>query len=235
MIDITNFPNSDADWTEEHWKQFIDFLVENGLATYEQICSAALGQLNPPQVGTGTTIIVKDNYPARKAWQAVRAWFYERTGKCEDCGTRLDLQTDHIIPREEIGKEADKLENFTLRCRRCNVIRRPSHKQGGVLHLTTAAALMWVLLTRQPKTYKEFNKLCRDYGMTMADIRFQEAWALAIWLNREGKYNIEHDTEETKMEQVHPIRELKEIKVVQKHPEPEEGDELNIVEEPGNK
>ncbi len=191
MLDITKFPSSDASWTEEHWKNFISFLVESELVTYEQICSAVLGQLNPPQVGTGTTILVKHNYPHRKAWQNVKAWFYQRTGKCEDCGTRLDLQTEHIIPKKETGRDADKLENFTLLCRRCNVIRRPSHKQGGVLHLTTAAALMWVLLTRQPKTYKEFHELCRKYGMTMADIRFQEAWALAVWLNREGKYEIE--------------------------------------------
>ncbi|WP_288708500.1 HNH endonuclease [uncultured Alistipes sp.] len=191
MIDITRFPTSDVDWQEEHWKAFIDFLAESGLVTYKQMCSAILGQLNPPQVGTGTTKIVKHHYPPGQAWQNVRAWFYDRTGVCEDCGTRLDLQTDHIIPREELGFEADRLDNFTLRCRRCNVIRRPSHTHGGLLNLTTAAALMWILLTRRPRTYAEFHNLCRGYGMTMANIRFQEAWALAIWLNRQGKYDLE--------------------------------------------
>lgn len=191
MIDITTLPESDADWNEAHWRAFIDHLVENGLVTYKQIGAAVLGQLNPPQVGTRTCMLVKHNYPPRKAWQNVRSWFYERRGICEHCGTRLDLQTDHIIPREEIGDAANRLDNFTLRCRRCNVVRRPSHAQGGVLNLTTASALMWILLTRRPRTYAEFHSLCRAYGMTMADIRFQEAWALAVWLNREGKYEIE--------------------------------------------
>jgi hypothetical protein len=193
MVDVTKFPNEDSKWTQDHWKSFLDFLVQSKLMTYEEICGAALSQLNPPQVGTGTTNIVKHNYPKREAWKNVREWFYNENGTCADCGTRLDLQTDHIIPREQLGKAADKLENFTLRCRRCNVIRRPSHKQGGLLHQTTSSALMWILLTRRPKNYAEFKQLCRDYGMTMADIRFQEAWALAIWLNKKGAYEIDED------------------------------------------
>jgi hypothetical protein len=30
--------------------------------------------------------------------------------------------------------------------------------------------------------------------MTMADIRFQEAWAMAKWLEREGKYFIDNQS-----------------------------------------
>ena len=69
-----------------------------------------------------------------------------------------------------------------LRCRRCNVVRRPSHTQGGLTFLTAEAALMWILLIKRPRTYQEFEGMCRDYGMTMANIRFQEAWAMAHWL-----------------------------------------------------
>jgi hypothetical protein len=50
---------------------------------------------------------------------------------------------------------------------------------------------MWLLFVKRPKTYQAFEKLCRDYGMTMANIRFQEAWAMAHWLEREDKYEID--------------------------------------------
>ncbi len=85
-----------------------------------------------------------------KPWQAVRAWHFEQSGKCADCGTRLELQADHVVPKEEAGEEADRLENMTLRCRRCNVVRRPSHKLGGKTLLTTESALMWLLFTKRP-------------------------------------------------------------------------------------
>jgi hypothetical protein len=125
----------------------------------------------------------------------VRQWHFEQTGKCIDCGTRLELQADHIKPREMLGDDADQLENMTLRCRRCNVIRRPSHKQGGLTFLTAEAGLMWILFTKRPRTYQEFEKHCREYGMTMANIRFQESWAMARWLEREGLYEIDQNSQ----------------------------------------
>ena len=171
---------------EKDCKEFIEFLVNEGICSYKQIIETVLSQLNPPQVGTNTTRIVKKNYPKRQAWRNVKDWFYSQKGACEDCGTRLELQTDHIIPKE-LGGE-DKIENFALRCRRCNVIKRPSHIHGGELSLTTSAALMWILLKQKPESYDEYEKLCRNAGMTMANIRFQEAWALAEWLKKDNKY-----------------------------------------------
>ena len=85
---------------------------------------------------------------------------------------------------------ADRLENMTFRCRRCNVIRRPSHKQGGKTFLTAESGLMWLLFVKRPATYEAFSKLCREYGLTMANIRFEEAWAMARWLARAGRYTI---------------------------------------------
>ena len=96
-----------------------------------------------------------------------------------------------VRDQEAFAKCADRLENMILRCRRCNVIRRPSHKLGGKTFLTTEAALMWILLVKRPSTYREFHDLCRSYGMTMANIRFQEAWAMAIWLARDKIYSID--------------------------------------------
>lgn len=155
-----------------------------------------LGHLNPSQVGT--SIASKEtfqaHFPPRKIMRAVIQWHFKQSGKCARCGTRLELQADHIVSREKKGDDADRLQNMTLRCRRCNVIRRPSHKQGGKTFLTAEAALMWILFVTRPRTYQEFERLCRDYGMTMASIRFQEAWAMAHWLQREGRYSISKDS-----------------------------------------
>ena len=74
------------------------------------------------------------------------------------------------------------------------MIKRPSHKKGGQTYLTAEAALMWLLFVRNPATYDQYKRLCREYGLTMADIRFQEAWAMAEWLKREGKYPLSDDT-----------------------------------------
>ncbi len=187
--DAKSFP--DKDWSEVEWEKFVNQLVEEGLVSRKEIASIVLGQLNPPQVGTqlASNPEVKKNYPKRHTWQPVKKWLYAQSGKCVVCGTRIELQSDHIIPREEHGDSV--LSNYQLLCRRHNVIRRPSHKKGGLTFLTAESALMWLLLFYRPKTYEEYEKICREYGLTMANIRFQEAWAMAIWLNREGKYEID--------------------------------------------
>lgn len=186
------FPSSDRDWTEEQWKSLILYLIENDLVTCKELASLVLGNLNPSQVGTSVASnkSFQSHYPKGKCWAAVRQWHFDQTGKCADCGTRLDLQADHIIPKETLGDAANTLDNLTLRCRRCNVIKRPSHKRGGQTFLTAEAALMWILFTVQPSTYQEYEQLCRSYGLTMASVRFEEAWAMAKWLKKEGKYII---------------------------------------------
>ena len=185
-------PENSDDWTEADWQSFLEYLVANRIVNYEEACTLVLGHLNPSQVGTSIASkkTFQSHFPPRKCWQAVRQWNFDQSGTCADCGTRLELQADHVITREEKGDEADTLDNMTLRCRRCNVIRRPSHKKGGQTHLTAESALMWILLFKKPSSYEEFAGLCREYGMTMANIRFEEAWAMAIWLSREGLYEI---------------------------------------------
>lgn len=188
-----NFPVSDSDWQDSHWQSLINWLIESKLITWKELASLVLGHLNPSQVGTSiaSNKSFQKHFQPRKIMKEVIQWHFNQSGKCADCGTRLELQADHIKTREEFGDEADRLENMTLRCRRCNVIRRPSHKHGGKTFLTAEAALMWILLVKRPKRYEDFESLCREYGMTMANIRFQEAWAMAHWLSREGKYEIE--------------------------------------------
>ena len=193
---INSCPKSDREWTENDWKTMVEFLIKNGLVQYREIASLLLGHLNPSQVGTSVASnkSFQKHYPKGKCWQAVRQWHFEQSGKCADCGTRLELQADHITPKEELGDEANTLDNLTLRCRRCNVIKRPSHKHGGETFLTAEAALMWILFTKQPNTYQEFEKECRAYGLTMASVRFEEAWAMAKWLERDGLYEIAPDS-----------------------------------------
>lgn len=189
---MRDYPKRSSEWIEQDWEFFLQDLVFHGLVTYEEVGSLVLGHLNPSQVGTSVASkkTFQSHYPPRKCWEAVREWHFNETGKCADCGTRLELQADHINPRQQLGDQADTLTNLTLRCRRCNVIRRPSHINGGKTHLTAEAALMWILFVHKPDTYQEYSQLCRDYGLTMANIRFEEAWAMAIWLSREGLYDI---------------------------------------------
>lgn len=191
-----SYPVESTHWKEEHWFSFLNYLVDKNLVNYKEITSLVLGHLNPSQVGTSIASkkTFQSHFEPRKCWQAVRQWHFDQDGKCADCGTRLELQADHVVTREDEGDAADRLDNITLRCRRCNVIRRPSHKNGGKTDLTAEAALMWILLSKKPETYEEFAKLCRDYGMTMANIRFEEAWAMAIWLSREEIYEISSES-----------------------------------------
>lgn len=190
--DFFHAPGIDIEWSDDHWKQMLDWLIDTGFVTAAEIGALVLGHLNPSQVGTSIASkkTFQSNYPPRQTMRAVLAWHIEQSGRCIDCGTRLELQADHVIPKEELGDAADRLDNIVLRCRRCNVIRRPSHKNGGKTHLTTEAALMWLLLVKRPTTYQEYERLCRSYGLTMANIRFKEAWAMAHWLNQEGLYEI---------------------------------------------
>jgi hypothetical protein len=195
-MNSSEYPSNSQDWSDENWQKLLTDLIDSELISYKEVTALVLGHLNPPQVGTSiaTNKNFQRQFPPRKCWEAVRQWHFEQTGKCADCGTRFELQADHIIPKQLLGQEADKVENLTFRCRRCNVIRRPSHKNGGLTDLTAEAALMWLLFTKKPATYQKFAQLCRAYGMTMADIRFQEAWAMAKWLEREGKYFVDHQS-----------------------------------------
>ena len=255
------YPDSDEDWSEDDWRQLLDTFVTNGLLQWREIASLTLGHLNPSQVGTSIASkkSFQSHYPRRKCWAAVREWHFHQRGTCADCGTRLELQADHLIPKEAIVETAksittaswiddpddsnrllqkvrkaltdvleesnsldesaeklregiasaiseairqderdpsrlkevaDRLDNMLLRCRRCNVIRRPSHKHGGKTFLTAESALMWLLLVKRPSTYEAYQDMCRSYGLTMANIRFEEAWAMARWLNRISQYHI---------------------------------------------
>ena len=188
----------DAEWTEEDWYGLMCWLINAKLVSWKEVTSLVLGHLNPSQVGTSIASkkSFQSQYPPRQTMQAVYRWHNAQSGKCADadCGTRLELQADHVNPRQTLGDEADRLSNMTLRCRRCNVIRRPSHQQGGLTFLTTESALMWILFTKRPRTYQEYEKLCRAYGLTMANVRFHEAWAMAHWLAREGLYEIDESS-----------------------------------------
>lgn len=192
----------DEGWTAEQWRDLLEKLVASGVTAWKDIASLVLGHLNPSQVGTSLASSegFKRRYGKGTTMKIVMEWVYRQTGKCADCGSRLELQADHIQGREAYKDplEADYIENMTLRCRRCNVVRRPSHEFGRLTYLTAEAALMWILLVIRPRTFRDYVRLCRIYGMTMSDIRMSEAWAMAHWLARDKPpaYGIEDDANE---------------------------------------
>lgn len=198
-IPTPEFGLHDRTWSEEQWLALLKTLVESGVGSWKEITALVLGHLNPSQVGTSLASSkgFKRKYGKGNTMKIVMEWVYQQTGRCADCGSRLELQADHIKGRETYHDplDADFIENIILRCRRCNVIRRPSHEFGGLTFLTAEAALMWILLVIRPRTLYDFIKMCRLYGMTMSDIRMQEAWAMAHWLARAEPpaYGIEND------------------------------------------
>ena len=179
----------DEKWTDEDWRTLLDDLIRKKIVTWKGLTTLILGHLNPSQVGTSMASAegFKRRYGKGKTMQIVMNWLYDQGGCCCDCGTRLELQADHISSKETFADplDADFIENMTIRCRRCNVIRRPSHVLGGQTHLTAESALMWILFFYQPRTLRDYIRLCRLYGMTMADIRMHEGWAMAIWLAKD--------------------------------------------------
>lgn len=189
---------SKPDWSEEDWRTFVQNLVDDEIVTWNEIAMAVAGELNPPQVGTAiaSNKSFQANFPPRKTMQAVMAWFYEQEGKCARCGTRLFLEADHVISKQEFleqggrAEDADTLGNLQLLCKRCNVTKRSSHDFGGVSFAPAQSVLMWIILHHRPATKAEFCRLCREHGLTMATIRFDEAWAFAHWLAKDGKYQI---------------------------------------------
>lgn len=184
------------DWSEQDWADFVQRMVDDEIVTWNEIAMAVCGELNPPQVGTAVASnpSFQAKFPPRETMRNVMAWFYEQDGKCSRCGTRLFLEADHIRSKQDFREsglpetDADTLDNLQLLCKRCNVIKRPSHDLGGISFAPAQSVLIWILLTERPATKEEFYKRCRAHGLTMANIRFDEAWAFAEWLRKEGRY-----------------------------------------------
>lgn len=187
---------SRPDWSEEDWAEFVQSLVTEEIVTWNEIAMAVCGELNPPQVGTAiaSNPSFQAKFPPRETMRNVMEWFYAQPGRCASCGTRLFLEADHIKPKQEFREsgrdetDADTLDNLQLLCKRCNVTKRPSHDLGGISFAPAQSVLIWLLLTERPAKKADFYKLCRAHGLTMANIRFDEAWAFAEWLKREGRY-----------------------------------------------
>jgi hypothetical protein len=197
LVAEESFGLQDRFWTTDQWRDLLESLVDANFFSWKDVAILALGQANPPQVGT--SIASKDNFKANhplqngvSTMQQVMGWLYAQQGRCVEnaCQSRLDLQVDHVEPIEDAVDDpasVDTLDNLVLRCRRHNVIRRKSHKLGGRTFLTTESALMWILLGIRPRSKADFDRMCRLYGMTMASVRMDEAWAMALWLAKEDE------------------------------------------------
>ena len=152
---FARLPVKDSDWTEQNWRQLINWFIDSDLLTARELAALMLGHLNPSQVGTSIASkpTFQAHFPPRKIMRAVNQVALQPVGQVR----RLRnpswnfRQTTHL--REKKGDAADRLKNMTLRCRRCNVIRRHPHKHGGKTFLTAEAALMWILFVKRPRTY----------------------------------------------------------------------------------
>lgn len=186
-------------WSEQDWYDFVQSLVDSQLVDWKEVALAICGELNPPQVGTAVASnpSFQRHFEPRETMRAVMEWFYEQPGVCAVCGTRLFLEADHIKSKQEYREEglseleADRLDNLQLLCKRCNVVKRSSHVLGGLTFGPAQAVLMWILLAKRPRSKADFHHLCRVHGLTMASVRFDEAWAFAVWLANEGRYEID--------------------------------------------
>ncbi|HXN39040.1 MAG TPA: hypothetical protein VN892_13455 [Solirubrobacteraceae bacterium] len=114
--DFGEAPGIDIEWSEDHWRRLIDWLIDTGFVSAKEIGALVLGHLNPSQVGTSIASkkTFQAHYPHRQTMKAVLAWHIEQIGRCADCGSRLELQADHVESREQYGDAADRLENMTL-------------------------------------------------------------------------------------------------------------------------
>src|SRR5262245_2606525 len=99
----------DADWSVDHWRTLVENVVQRGMATWKDIAGLVLGHLNPSQVGTSLASSegFKRKYGKGKTMQIVMHWLYQQTGRCLDCGTRLELQADHIRGRGDFSNRLD--------------------------------------------------------------------------------------------------------------------------------
>src|SRR5947209_6778591 len=118
----TEYGLDDRTWSEEQWQGLLETLIESGVASWKDVTALVLGHLNPSQVGTSlaSSVGFKRRYGKGNTMRIVMDWVYAQNGKCADCGSRLELQADHIRGREEFADklDADYIENMMLRCRR---------------------------------------------------------------------------------------------------------------------
>lgn len=179
------------DVTEENCERLIKDLVERGILDWRTIAKEMLQALQPPQTATHVTKYdgIKEIYERRKRWAPSRRWMYSQYGRCENCDRITSLTHDHIVESDVLGLKADRLENLRFLCRRCNQSRH--WEKGNLLELGTAAAVMYLIFTEEPETLEKLTHLGRELGLTQSNQRFEEAWALAVYLYSQDEYEID--------------------------------------------
>ncbi len=182
--------------TEERCEEIITNLVEEDILDWTTIAKEMLQSLQPPQTATHVPQLdgLRERYERGNRWAPSRRWMYSQYGPCENCGKITSINHDHIVERDILGDEADRLENLRFLCRRCNQSRH--WENGNILDLGTAAAVMYLLFTQKPKTVKELEKMGRQVGLTQSNQRFEETWAFAMYLHREGLLEVD---------EIHPV------------------------------
>lgn len=183
-------PVVSVELSEEEAQVLLTELISTGIVTWRHVVQKVLQSLQPPQTATHVPQLagIRERYPPRHRWAPARLWMYAQYGPC-NCGAGLNMTHDHVLPRDLLLDKADLLENLRFLCYRCNQSRHWMH--GGKLELGTAAAAIYLLFRYRPRTLKRLTELGRDLGLTQSDQRFEETWALAVYLHGKGAYELD--------------------------------------------
>lgn len=176
--------------SESTCRDLVEGLIEAGVITWSDIAEEILQAMQPPQTATHVPQLdgIRELYESRQRWAPSRRWMYAQYGRCGECGALLSMTHDHVLSRDLLGSKADYLENLRFLCRRCNQARH--WEKGNILAWGTAAAVQYLLHTESPSTVKELEELGKELGLTQSNQRYEEAWALAVFLSRQGQYDL---------------------------------------------
>ncbi|EMA19928.1 HNH endonuclease signature motif containing protein [Haloarcula argentinensis] len=202
-----NADQVELDVTEENCERLIKNMVDRGVLDWRTIAKEMLQALQPPQTATHVPQLdgIREIYERGDRWAPSRRWMYSQYGPCENCGRTTSLNHDHIVERDVLGLKADRLENMRFLCRRCNQSRH--WDKGNILEMGTAASVMYLLFTEEPETLDELTDLGRELGLTQSNQRFEEAWALPVYLYSQGEYDLEEIHSEISEEELAQYRE----------------------------
>ena len=165
------------------WKDVVINLIEKDFVSWKDVASLVLSSIHPPQICTsiGCQDGFKKIYKKGDRVHRLLEWLALQDGKCKKCGTTVDIQVDHIVSTSNIGDYRDDVSNLQLLCRRCNSRKSKKHMEGKT-SLTQQAMLTYIVLSKKPKTVKEYQTICKRIGIKTTSIRLRESLALLQWM-----------------------------------------------------
>lgn len=186
-------PNHLEQWDRNHHMALIEFAIDMGYTTGEEASRAVLESISPPYCLTNVMGraggALRKRYGKGKVFGVLKEWYYKQDGKCAQCGTRLHLSLDHIVPAR-LGEHTQDVNNWALVCSWCNAKRRKYHKKQNKNRWSPRYTGMWVLMSKKPADRTEFIKHCRMMGIAPnSDALLDQIWAFHEWNKNQGVPN----------------------------------------------